>query len=179
MSALVFVLFSGNVAKAATISGTVYIDDTAATNVGSGKTIRLLKNGASAGTNVTAVGGTYSITATLAAGDAILVYIEGDATYKGSVITISNGASLAGLNIYGDHSIITRFDNGAGSLTSANLSTALGAYSGTDIEYTVPSGVLTAVTGTTLHVPASHTFAPGANTSLAGAKILGTFNGGS
>jgi hypothetical protein len=163
-----------------TISGTVYTDDTASATVGAGKTVRLLKDGASEGTAVTAAGGTYSITpATLAASDAIMVYIEGDATYKGSAVTISNGASLANLNIYGDHSIITRFDNGAGSLNNANMSTALGGYSNAGIEWSVPAGVLTCNAGTILNIPSGYTFAPGANTSLDSIKILGTFTGGS
>lgn len=167
-----------NTLTVAAVSGTVYTDE-AVTNIGSGKTVRLIKSGASVATDTTDTLGRYAIPASVAAGDALLVYIDGDTSPNGSVVSVVGSSSISGFDIYGNRSIITRFDNGAGSLTSANMSTALGAYSDSDIEYTVPSGVLTASTGTTLYVPASHTFAPGANTSLAGVKILGTYTGGS
>lgn len=175
--------FSINMLAGFTISGTVYTDE-GTTNIGSGKTIRLIKNGVDAGNAVTNASGQYSIsTASLIAGDAMLVYVDGDAK-KGTTVTVSNGANLAGLNIYsgnsdgtGDGYVIVRHDNG-GSMTSALMSTALGAYSDTDIKYTVPAGVLTVSTYNYLYVPAGHTFAPGANTNLDSAKILSTFTGG-
>lgn len=120
------------------------------------------------------------------AGDALLAYIDGD-TQKGTTVTVSSGSSLSGFNIYtgtangtagGDGYVIVRHDN-AGVMTSALISTALGAYSDTDIQYTVPAGVLTVSNYNTLFIPATYSFAPGANTSLDGAKILGSFTGGS
>jgi hypothetical protein len=75
------------------ISGTVYIDE-GVTNIGAGKTVRLIKNGVDAGSSVTDVNGAYSITpAALVAGDAMLVYIDNDATYKALRSTF-NGASV-------------------------------------------------------------------------------------
>ncbi len=167
------------------ISGTVYTDE-GVTNIGAGKTVRLVVAGASAGTAVTAAGGTYSIDSSVAlpANTPFLVYVDGDAK-KGTTVSASTGANLSGINIYtgaanatGDGYVIVRHDN-AGTMTSALMSTALGAYSDTDIQYTVPAGVLTVSSYNTLYVPATHTFAPGANTSLDGVKILGTFSGGS
>jgi hypothetical protein len=141
--------------------------------------------GVSAGTAVTAAGGTYSVDSGVAlpANTPFLVYVDGDAK-KGTTVSASTGSNLSGVNIYagnsdgtGDGYVIVRHDNG-GSMTSALMSTALGAYSDTDIKYTVPAGVLTVGTYNYLYVPAGHTFAPGANTSLDSVKILGTFTGG-
>lgn len=167
-----------------TISGTVYTDE-GVTNIGAGKTVRLVVGGVSAGTAVTAAGGTYSIDSGVAlpANTPFLVYVDDDAK-KGTTVSASTGSNLSGINIYtgnsdatGDGYVIVRHDN-AGSMTSALMSTALGAYSDTDIKYTVPAGVLTASTYNYLYVPAGHTFAPGANTSLDSVKILGAFTGG-
>src|SRR3990170_4239253 len=162
-------------ASAATISGSVYTDE-GVTPIAAGKTIRLLLNGVSAGTNATAVGGAYSITATVNAGDAILVYVDDNvAGSDGTTVTVSNGANLAGLNIYVNY-VITRHDN-AGILTNANMSSAKGAYVDTEILYSVSGGALTVSSGT-LYMPAGHSFSPGGNVTTPAMKSLGTFNGG-
>ena len=157
------------------ISGTVYTDE-GVTLIGNGAVIRLLINGTSQGTSATAGGtGTYSITTPLSAGDALLVYIDGHAI-KGSAVTVSNGANLSGLNIYGDHTI-TRHDNGS-SLSNAHMGTAKGAYVDADIVYSVSGGNLVVTSGW-LFTPVGHGFSPGANVTAPGMQNLGTFNGGS
>ena len=109
-------------AAAAQISGTVYAGE-GTTNIGAGKTVRLLVNGVSATTVTTDAGGTYSISLdNLNSGSTLLIYIDNDTTYKGTTVSVSNGASLSGLDIYASH-VITRQDN-AGTLTNANMATA-------------------------------------------------------
>ena len=159
------------------ISGTIYTDE-GVTLIGNGAVIRLLVNGTSQGTSATAGGtGTYSITTTaLSPGDAILVYIDGFAT-KGSTTSVSNGASLSGLHIYGGH-VIARHDNG-GSISNANIQAAKGAYVDTDIEYSADGSNNLTVSGSAiLYVPASHSYTPAANIVTPAMKSLGTFNGG-
>ncbi len=159
------------------ISGTVYENDET-TAIGAGSTIRLLVNGASAGTVVTDGSGAYTIWASVAAGDAILAYVDGDAAHLGATVSIAGSVSIAGFNIYSDH-VVTRHDN-AGSLTNANMSTAKGAYVDADILYSVSGGALT-VSGsaTELHIPAGKTFAPGGDVTTPTMNTIGTFTGGS
>ena len=141
------------------ISGTVYTDE-GVTNIGSGKTVRLLINGTSDGTDITDGSGNYSITpSSLSAGDAILVYVDDDAsTDDGTTATVSDGSSLANLDIYKGH-VITRHDN-SGVLSNSNMDTAKGAYSDTDILYSVSGGALTVDSGVELYVASAHSFTP-------------------
>lgn len=159
-----------------TVAGTVYSDE-GATNVGAGKTVRLVVNGASAGTDTTDASGNYFFNASVSSGDALIVYIDGDATYDGTAVTVSDGTNLTGLDIYADH-LITRHDNG-GSLTNALMNTALGAYSDAEILYSYSGGNVT-VSGsaTELFVPAGHTFDPQGNVTTAHVDINGTLTGG-
>ena len=159
------------------ISGTVYSDE-GVTNAGSGLTVRLIVNGVDAGSDVTDAGGAYSITATVLAGDAILVYVDNDATIDATTVTIAPGANLSGFDIYADH-VITRHDNG-GSLTNADMDTAVGAFSDAEIEYSVSAGVLTVPSPNELYIPTGHTFAPGGDVTTFDIEVLGTIvNGGS
>lgn len=159
------------------VGGTVYSDE-GTTNVGAGKIVRLVINGVSIGTDTTDALGGYFIIATPTAGDALLVYIDGDdgATTDGTTVTVSDGINLSGLHIYTDH-LITRHDN-AGSLTFANMSTAKGGYSDTEILYT-PSGSLTVTgTNTELYVATGHIFVPGSNVDTVSLKNMGTLTAG-
>ena len=167
---------SGSVSSIS-ISGMVYSNE-GVTAVGAGKVVRLIKNGVNTASTTTDSTGAYSITTTLAANDALLIYVAGDATVKGNTVTLSSTTSISGFNIYGSNDIITRNDN-AGSLTNANMSTAKGSYSDTDILYSVSAGALT-VSGasTTLYIPATHTFAPGGNVTTVNLKNFGTLTGG-
>ncbi|MDH3273605.1 MAG: DUF4347 domain-containing protein, partial [Gammaproteobacteria bacterium] len=158
----------------ATISGTVYTDE-GTTNAGAGQTVRLLVNGVSVGNDVTDASGAYSITAAVNPGDAILVYLDQEAI-DGTAVTVSDGANLAGLDIYDDY-VITRHDNG-GALANADMDTALGNYGDPEIHYTVTAGALTVDTLNKLYVPAGHTFAPGADVTADFIKIVGTIDAG-
>jgi len=164
-------------AAAAQISGRVYTDE-GTTGIGAGKTLRLLVNGLSAGTATTDANGAYSISLdTLNSGSTLLIYIDNDATYKGTTVSVSDGASLSGFDIYASH-VITRQDNG-GTLSNANMSSAKGSSTDSDILYFVSSGTLT-ISGasTELLVAAGHKFAPGGNLSAANLKVNGTMTGG-
>lgn len=166
-----------NTLVVAAVSGTVYTD-AGTTNIGSGKTVRLIKNGTSIGTDTTDAVGRYAVAGTVAAADAILVYIDNDATYRGNTVTISNGAALSGLDIYHTH-LITRQDNG-GSLSNANLATAVGAYSdSSDILYSVATNNLI-VSGAswTLNIPTGQSYIPGGNITTPNMTSVGTFSGG-
>ncbi|MBE0606319.1 MAG: DUF2341 domain-containing protein [Deltaproteobacteria bacterium] len=158
------------------VGGTVYTDE-GVTNVGAGKTVRLLVNGTSAGTATTDGSGSYFITTSASAGAAILVYIDDDPVYKGTAVTVFNGATLSNLDIYAGH-VITRHDNGS-SLTNANMSTAKGGSADADIQYSV-SGVALTVggSGTELYLPTGHGFAPGGNVTTPNLESRGTFAGG-
>jgi len=159
-----------------TFIGVVYADEGVA-SLGSGKNVTLLVNGANAGTGVTDMAGTYLITAsgTVNAGDAVLVYIDGD-TSKGATVSVSNGLDMDDFNIYSGHTII-RHDNG-GTLTNAIIDTAGDSINDSDIPYTVTGGALV-VTGGTLYVPSGHSYSPGGNITTPAMKSLGTFSGGS
>ncbi len=154
------------------ISGTVYTDE-GTTTIPDSVTVRLVINGSSVGTATTSTG-TYAITAAPNAGDAMIVYIDGDATYDGATVTVSDGTALSGLNIYADR-LIVRQDN-AGSLTNANMTTALGAYSDTEILYTTDVSNNLTVGGTTteLFVWSGHTYVPGATIDAISVDVRGT-----
>ena len=159
------------------ISGRVYTDE-GTTNIGAGKTVRLIVNGSSVSTATTDSSGSYMIPASFSTGDAMLVYIDNDATYKGTTATVMSAVYLNDLDIYAGY-VITRHDN-SGSLTNANLSAAIGSYSDADILYSVSGGALTIEgSGTELYVPASHSFGPGGNVLTPAMKSLGSFDGGS
>ncbi len=151
------------------ISGTVYTDE-GTTTMGSGRTVSVSINGAAAaGSTTTASNGTYSITGlTVNTGDVLTLYLDNN-TEKGVTVTVGTGSNLTGINIYQNY-LIARQDNG-GSLTNANLNTAAGN-GDSDISsiYGVSSGTLTLASalGASLFIPASNTFAPGGNVSVAG-----------
>ena len=157
------------------ISGTVYTDE-GITNAGAGLTVRLIVNGVDSGTDVTDAGGAYSIVTTLSAGDAILVYVDGFDGIDATTVTVSDGADLAGFDIYADH-VITRHDNG-GTLSNADMDTAKGGQTDNEIEYSVTAGALSVPNSNELYVPAGYTFAPGADVTTYAIEILGTVNGG-
>ncbi|TPW14874.1 MAG: Uncharacterized protein FD130_1294, partial [Halothiobacillaceae bacterium] len=87
----------------------------------------------------------------------------------------------SGFNLYGGH-LITRYDNGAGSLTNANMSSAKGAYVDSDILYAV-SGADLSVSGamTTLYVPNGQSFIPGGHVTTPQLDVTAgsTYNAGS
>jgi len=159
-----------------TISGTVYTDDDELTAIAS-ETVRLVVNGTDTlQTAITDGSGNYSITYTPTASDIVLVYLDDSGSSRfGTTVTVSNGNSLAGLNIYQDH-VVTRHDN-AGALSNALLSTA--DHGDTDIKYTVSTGNLSLIgVSTVLYLPTGHSFTPGGNVAASGLESYGIFNSG-
>src|SRR3989344_4815628 len=149
------------------ISGTVYTDE-GTTNIGANKTVAVSINGAAAaGTDDTDSDGAYSITGlTVSAGDVLTLYVDGE-TEKGVTVTKGSGSNLTGINIFQNY-LITRCDNSC-SLTNTNLDTADGN-GDADISsiYSVSGGATTTASGKSLYIPASNTYAPGGNVTVAG-----------
>ncbi len=159
------------------ISGTVYTDE-GTTNIGAGKTVRLLVNGASVGTTVTDASGVYAFSKIINPGDTLLVYVDQNdgSVDDGTTVSVSDGNDLTNLDIYVNH-LITRNDDG-GSMTNALLSTAKGAYSDAEILYSVAGADLTANrVDTEVYIPVGYTFAPGGNITADSVEIVGTFTG--
>ena len=173
MAVVALILLGAGAAEAATISGTAFTDE-GITNAGAGRTIRLIVNGVELGNDVTDASGAYSITASINSGDPMLVYIDG--SVHGTTVTVSDGADLAGLDLYDEH-VIARHDNG-GTLSNADMDTAKGAFSDPDIKYSVTAGVLTIGKPDELFVPTGHTFAPGGDVTVDDLKIRGTIDSG-
>ena len=161
---------------AGNISGVAYIDE-GVTNIGAGKTISMVVNGSLVESVVTGAGGVYSFTEEAGAGDAVVVFIDNDATYQGTTFTVSDGSDLSGIQVFSDH-ITVRNDNG-GATSNADINTALGGFSDPEIHVAVIAGTLIANgVGEEVYVPAGHTYTPGGDVSATSIKILGTVNGG-
>ena len=160
------------------ISGTVYTDE-GSTDIGADKTVRIAINGTDFGTTAeTDADGAYSISGlTLSPGDVLTVYLE-DETQDAVAVTVSDGGSLAGLDLY-QNRLIVRHDNG-GSLTNADLGSGV-VTSEDDISnvYSVSAGSLILADAKSLYIPTSHAFAPGDDVSLGGSfNAQGTFIAG-
>ncbi|MBN1698633.1 MAG: DUF2341 domain-containing protein, partial [Spirochaetales bacterium] len=165
------------------ISGTVYTGE-GTSPVGAGKTVALSVNGGTvAGTSLfsgdTDSNGMYELivpTANIAAGNAILLFIDGE-TEKGATVSVTDGGNLAGMDIYQNH-VIVRHDNG-GSMSNTIMAAA---HNGdTDIPYSQATPAVTTNDGTAFYVPAGQTFQQNGNLSAgssaaANVKIQGTFN---
>ena len=158
------------------ISGQVFAEE-GVNFIGSGRTVRLLVDGSDRGTNTTDAFGGYFFSLPLSAGSTVLLYLD-DATEKATTVTVASSGHLHGVDLYASH-LITRHENG-GELTNANLATAKGTSTDTDILYSVSGGNLTVSgSGTILYLPAAHGYTPGGNVTTPALKSLGTFKGGS
>jgi hypothetical protein len=158
-------------------AGTVYSDE-GTTPIGAGTTVKLLVNGTEVGSDTTSIYGDYFIVAAASAGDAILVHIDDGGPYTGTTVSVFGGSNLSDLDIYDEH-LITRHDN-SGSLSIANMDTAKGAATDSDILYDVSGGNLNVTgSGTELYIPSVHSFTPGGDVITSSMKSLGTFAGGS
>ncbi|MBI5415131.1 hypothetical protein HZA38_06505, partial [Candidatus Peregrinibacteria bacterium] len=149
-------------AASVTISGTVYTNQ-GVTTMGSGRTVRILKNGTDMSKSTTTNGfGAFSISSVnTSAEDVLTVYLD-NATENGAVVTLSNATDIADLNIYQNY-LITRTESGT-ALTNANLDTANNADPGLSSDdltslYDVSGGTLTTTTGTELLI--KNSFTPG------------------
>ena len=94
----------------------------------------------------------------LQSGDAVLAYIDGDAL-DGNTVTISSGAAISGLDIYGNDTVIARHET-AGPVTNSTFNTAKGSLT-TDIIYSVASSNLTIDANDDFLVWTGDTYTPG------------------
>ncbi|MDH3975097.1 MAG: hypothetical protein OEV42_12525 [Deltaproteobacteria bacterium] len=162
------------VIAAATLSGTVYLDE-GLTRAGANNRIRVILNGVDTGFVNTDVNGDYTHPVSLAAGDAFLAFIDGGG-FNATTVSVSDGSNLAGFDLYGDHIILRRED--AGQLTIAHMDQALGAFNDPKILYDITAGNLTVDANVEIYIPPGEIFEPGGNVSAEDVKILGTFRGG-
>lgn len=158
-----------------TISGVAYTD-LGSTPVANGIIVRLVVNGVESGVAVTAGGnGAYSFDTMVSDADALLVYLDTDGGASGTTVTVSNGANLSGLNIYGSQ-VIVRNDK-SGVMTNSLMNDALQAYSDPDVDYSISAGNL--LINTSLYVWGGDTFSPGGDvTTNSDFHTYGVFNGG-
>lgn len=162
------------------LSGTAY-SDTGTTPLTS-KTVAVSVNGAAAATTTTthASTGAWSMPAvTVASGDVLTFYLDGVAE-KAVTVTKSTGSAMTGIDLYQGY-LVVRSDNGV-ALTNANLDTA-NNNGDADIAsvYSITGSALTVshATGRSLYIPASQSFAPGGNVTVAGNFINnGTYTTG-
>jgi hypothetical protein len=104
-----------------TISGTVYTDE-GTTNIGAGKTVRVLINGLAAVTDDTDTSGVYSVSVPLMSADDVVTAHIDDETEDGVTVSLSNAADITGFDIYVDHTVIR--SETATAVTLAHLNTA-------------------------------------------------------
>jgi len=152
------------------VSGSIYQSNrtTKLTN----QTVAICVNGVNTQTT-SAVNGDYVFNSViLNAGDVVTVYIDDDATYEGTTITISDGNNLSGLDIYASH-VTVRYEQGT-SITNANLST--GDNGDDDIKYNVAAGALTVDTGFKFYIPTGYTYQAGGNCTFDEIEIDGTLD---
>ena len=101
------------------ISGTVYTDE-GSTTITDGRTVNVLVNGVSVGTDTTS-SGAYSVTGiSLSAADIITVYIDG-AAEDGVMVTRSDGDNMTDADVYQDRLIVRSED--ATAISNTNLDT--------------------------------------------------------
>ncbi|MFC1749707.1 beta strand repeat-containing protein [Pseudomonadota bacterium] len=155
------------------LAGTVYSGE------GSGAlanmTIRLVINGTDNGTAETNPAGEYGFDTSFVATDKILVFIDTE-TENGNTVTIANGSTLSGLDIY-QNRLIVRHDS-AGPISNANLESAYTSYPGAahaDLLYSVSTNNLTMDTNTELFIWSGDTYTPGGEVNAHDLDINGTF----
>ncbi len=162
-----------------TVSGTVYTDE-ATTKMTTGRTVKLLVNGASAVTttmNSTCPGascGQYSFSSVSASiGSVITIFISG-ATENATTVTLAPGTGNddTGVDLYQDR-VIVRSDQTSTSITNTNLDQYDYLNNGDanidgDVGFQVSSGTLTVSNTRELHVWTGDTFAPGGTVLISG-----------
>lgn len=147
-------------------------------NIGTAKTVRLVINGVDKGTTVTDTSGRFYFPDATVAGDAVLVYLDGDPTYKGAIVSVSNGSPLnLGYNDELAIGKITLTHATAGPITNAHIAQALGAFTDPELLVSMSGNDLT--TTWDINVLSGKTYTPGGNTSSYRLTPAGVFNGGS
>jgi len=161
--------------EAWSVSGNVYASDRSTPLVA--RQVTVVVNGITEMSDDTDSSGSYAIPVTITATDEVLVYIDNE-TENGNTITVVNGNQISGLDIYQNH-LTTRFDNGVGSLSNADMQATWVSDTG-DVLYSVDVGNnLTVSANITLYIPAAHNFTPGGNVTTHDVEINGTLIAGS
>ena len=166
------------------ISGTVYTDE-GTTNIGAGKTVRLLVNGADSGiTTTTSASGFYVLTTPIySIGDVLTVYLDDEAE-NGVTVTIGATANgdISGLDIYQDY--LRASHENAGPLTDTHLGTADDADPGTSSDdissvYSFSGATLTTPASTEMLVVSGKTYQTANASDFEGSlDVNGTFDAG-
>lgn len=160
------ILVQVSVTQSITVSGTVYASE-GGSNIGSGKTINIYKNGSTLLASPTTNGsGVYSGSVSgVSSGDILTAYIDGDTT-DGVTVFVSDGTSKTDVHIYGG-ALAIRYDTGT-SITNANLHTGA-VYGEADMIYSTSTGnAITLNSGAELHVWSEKTYVPGASVTTQG-----------
>lgn len=142
------------------LSGIVYQSE-GGSNIGSGKIITVYKNGSTdLGSDETDANGIWALTGlNISLGDIINVYINGDETYKGSTVFVSDGNDQTNIDVYGG-ALILRHDTGS-NITNANLSTGRVSDDSNDMMYSISGSDLTATSSAEIHIWTGNTYVPG------------------
>ncbi len=138
--------------------GTVYVNE-GVTNIGAGKTVRMLVNGLSASTAITDSNGHFVMGRIPPSNGAVLTFHIDGATEDGVTVSRFDGSTLTGYNIYQDR-LIVRTENGT-PLSNTDLDTAHDADA--DITSIYTNGLTTTLTvanNKELLVWAGDTFTP-------------------
>lgn len=142
------------------LSGTAYQSEGG--SVLTSRNLKVYKNGSTllASPTTDSSTGTWSATGlNISSGDIINVYIDGDNTYKGNTVFVSDGSNQTNINIYGGV-LIMRHDTGS-SITNANLSTGFVSGDTTDMMYTISGSDITGTSSAEIHVWTGDTYSPG------------------
>ncbi|MCK5591598.1 MAG: right-handed parallel beta-helix repeat-containing protein, partial [Candidatus Pacebacteria bacterium] len=153
------------------VSGTVRQTDESTPQTGAdGVTVTIVSEGQSSLTTTVQSDGTYSKAGVTvgASGNAILVYLDNDATYKGSVVTIANDttSSIENLDIFQDRLIATS-NKTATNITNQDFVDVEQA-GDTDDLYSISGLNVTVESGHEFHVYNSKDYVPGGTLTTQG-----------
>jgi hypothetical protein len=160
------------------ITGTIYNDESKTTTVSGGISVALSVNGAPVISTTTQIDGTFafSLTSNPNPDDVILVYIDNN-SLKSSLVTLSDGVtSLSGteaLELIVDH-VVLEHQTGT-EITNSDLDLIDNVDS--DALITIDASLnATFATGNEVWISPGSTYIPGADVTLDGLSIFGTFN---
>jgi uncharacterized delta-60 repeat protein len=177
---VLFAITSQVFASPITVSGTAYQGE-GGTNIGFNKKVSLRVDGGGTFSDLTDFFGNYSITSVeVSPGSTITAWIDDDATYEGTTVTIANDpvGNISGLHIYGNR-IIVRSDKTGTAVTNADLAD-YDEDNDPDIHFTCNSGNLVVDNDHELHIWTGDTFSPvGTVTTSPGGSLGGIHIGDS
>lgn len=159
-----------------TVSGSLY-DAIGGSKITAAKTIKVSVNGATATSNTSSSGDfTVTTSSVITANSIVSVFVDGD-TVKASTITkVSAAGNLTGINLYSGYTTI-RHEGTITSLANIDIATADNVADTDLLASADGSNHATFTQG--IYVLAAKTYAPGANTILAGSfNNAGTFTPG-